>query len=57
MTALRFFFKVTLDQLETAQHLVFTYEPRMLPRVLSPEVVLRLLDAAPAPSTRVTLHT
>jgi hypothetical protein len=27
-TALRFFFKVTLDQPETTRHLVFVYEPR-----------------------------
>jgi hypothetical protein len=49
VTALRFFFKVTLDQPETTRHLVFVYEPRKLPRVLSPEEVLRLLEAAPSP--------
>ena len=48
MTVLRFFFKVTLDRPETTGHLVFVYEPRKLPRVLSPEEVLRLLEAAPA---------
>ena len=37
VTALRFFFKVTLDRPETTRHLVFVYEPRKLPRVLSPE--------------------
>ena len=37
MTALRFFFKVTLDRPETTRRLVFVYEPRKLPRVLSPE--------------------
>jgi integrase/recombinase XerD len=36
VTALRFFFKVTLDRPETTRHLVFVYEPRKLPRVLSP---------------------
>ena len=41
VTALRFFFKVTLDRPETTRHLVFVYEPRKLPRVLSPEEVLR----------------
>ena len=35
VTALRFFFKVTLDRPETTRHLVFVYEPRKLPRVLS----------------------
>src|SRR6516162_11150408 len=43
VTVLRFFFKVTLDRPETTRHLVFVYEPRKLPRVLSPEEVLRLL--------------
>jgi integrase/recombinase XerD len=36
VTALRFFFKLTLDRPETTRHLVFVYEPRKLPRVLSP---------------------
>src|SRR5262252_3563557 len=49
VTVLRFFFKVTLDRPETTRHLVFVYEPRKLPRVLSPEEVLRLLEAAPGP--------
>jgi hypothetical protein len=44
VTALRFFFKVTLDRLETTRRLVFVYEPRKLPRVLSPEEVLHLLE-------------
>jgi len=39
VTALRFFFKVTLDRPETTRYLVFVYEPRKLPRVLSPEEV------------------
>ena len=46
VTALRFFFKVTLDRPETTRRLVFVYEPRKLPRVLSPEEVLRLLETA-----------
>src|SRR5215469_6541620 len=52
VTVLRFFFKVTLDRPEITRHLVFVYEPRKLPRVLSGEEVLRLLEAAPVPSTR-----
>jgi integrase len=48
VTVLRFFLKVTLDRPETTGHLVSVYEPRKLPRVLSPEEVLRLLEAAPA---------
>ena len=55
VTVLRFFFKVTLDRPETTRHLVFVYEPRKLPRVLSPEEVLRLLEAAPGAKHKATL--
>jgi hypothetical protein len=55
VTALRFFFKVTLDRPETTRHLVFVYEPRKLPGVLSPEEVLRLLEAAPGPKHKAAL--
>jgi integrase/recombinase XerD len=55
VTALRFFFKVTLDRPETTRHLVFVYEPRKLPRVLSLEEVLRLLEAAPGPKHKAAL--
>jgi site-specific recombinase XerD len=55
VTALRFFFKVTLDRPETTRHLVFVYEPRKLPRVLSPEEVLRLLEAAASPKHKAAL--
>ena len=52
VTALRFFFKVTVDKPETTRHLVFVYEPRKLPRILPSEDVLRLLEAAPNPKPR-----
>ena len=52
VTALRFFFKVTLDQPETTRRLVFVYEPRKLPRVLSPEEVCACWRRHPDPSTR-----
>src|SRR5215472_9781709 len=55
VTVLRFFFKITLDRPETTRHLVFVYEPRKLPRVLSPEEVLRLLEAAPGPKHKAAL--
>src|SRR5712672_2985298 len=55
VTVLRFFFKVTLDRPETTRHLVFVYEPRKLPRVLSPEQVLRLLEAVPGPKHKAAL--
>ena len=55
VTVLRFFFKVTLDKPEITRHLAFVYEPRKLPRVLSPEEVLRLLEAAPSPKHKAAL--
>ena len=55
VTVLRFFFKVTLDRPETTRRLVFVYEPRKLPRVLPPEEVLRLLEAAPGPKHKAAL--
>jgi integrase/recombinase XerD len=57
VTALRFFFKVTLDRPETTRRLVFVYEPRKLPRVLPPEEVLRLLEAALLMSAAATSPT
>src|SRR6267154_147772 len=47
VSALRFFFKVTLDRPELAKHLAFMHEPRKVPVVLSPEEVVRFLEAAP----------
>ena len=48
VSALRFFFKVTLDRPELAKHLSFMHEPRKVPVVLSPEEVARFLEAAPS---------
>src|ERR1700704_17379 len=47
VSALRFFFKVTLDRPDLARHLSFVHEPRKVPVVLSPEEVARFLEAAP----------
>jgi site-specific recombinase XerD len=47
VSALRFFFNVTLDRPELAKHLSFMHEPRKVPVVLSPEEVARFLEAAP----------
>ena len=47
LTALRFFFMVTLLKPDVVVQLPFVREPRRLPVVLSPEEVARLLDAAP----------
>jgi integrase/recombinase XerD len=51
-SALRFFFGVTLDRAELARHLARVHYPRKLPRVISPEEVGRLLDAAPGPGLK-----
>ncbi len=48
MTALRFFFKVTLRRGDVTEDIVFAREPRRPPVVLSPEEVARLLAAAPS---------
>ena len=47
MSALRFFFRVTLRRHDIVEHTTFIHEPRKLPVVLSPEEVARLLNAAP----------
>jgi site-specific recombinase XerD len=44
--ALRFLYNVTLGRAEVIKHLPFAKRPRQLPTVLSPEEVVRLLDAA-----------
>lgn len=51
-TALRFFFGTTVDRPELARHLARVHYPRPLPRVLSPEEVGRLLEAAPGPGLK-----
>jgi site-specific recombinase XerD len=47
VSALRFFFDVTLDRSDLAKQASFVHEPRKLPMVLSPEEVARMLEAAP----------
>jgi integrase/recombinase XerD len=46
VSTLRFFFKVTLARPDLVERTTFVREPRKLPVVLSPEEVVRLLDAA-----------
>ncbi|HJY51590.1 MAG TPA: tyrosine-type recombinase/integrase [Stellaceae bacterium] len=48
VSALRFFFNVTLDRPDLVKHLSFVHEPRKAPVVLSPEEVARFLEAAPS---------
>ena len=51
-SALRFFFIVTIGRADLAHQLARTHYPRKLPRVLTPEEVARLLDAAPGPGLK-----
>ena len=51
-SALRFFFGTTLDRPELARHLARVHYPRPSPRVVSPEEVGRLLEAAPGPGLK-----
>jgi integrase/recombinase XerD len=60
VSALRFFFKVTLDRPDLVKHLSFMHEPRKVPVVLSPEEVARFkykaaLSVAYGAGLRVTL--
>ena len=45
ITALRFFFRITLDRCEVLEKMSFVSQPRKLPMVLSPEEVTDLLHA------------
>jgi site-specific recombinase XerD len=55
VSALRFFFSVTLDRPDVTKPLTFVAEPRKLPLVLSPEEVARFLEAAPGPKYKAAL--
>ncbi|HTS55866.1 MAG TPA: tyrosine-type recombinase/integrase [Burkholderiales bacterium] len=55
VTALRFFFGVTLGRQDVTERLPFVREPRKLPVILSPEEVQRFLDAAPGLKYRAAL--
>jgi integrase/recombinase XerD len=52
VSALRFFFCTTLGQPGLGHQLARMHYPRKLPRVLSPEDVMRLLEAAPGPGLK-----
>ena len=47
VSALRFFFRVTLGRHDVIAHTTFIREPRKLPVVLTPQEMARLLNAAP----------
>jgi integrase len=57
VSALRFFFTVTLDRPDLSRRLVLVRYPRKLPNVLSVEEVGRLLEAAPGPKYKAALGT
>ena len=57
VSALRFFFTVTLDRPDLSRRLVLVRHPRKLPDVLSVEEVGRLLEAAPGLKYKAALGT
>ena len=57
VSALRFFFTVTLDRPDLSRRFVIVRYPRKLPMVLSVEEVGRLLEMAPGPKYRAALGT
>src|SRR5712672_2222642 len=57
VSALRFFFTVTLDRPDLSRRLVLARYPRKLPAVLSVEEVGRLLEAAPGIKYKAILGT
>jgi site-specific recombinase XerD len=57
VSALRFFFTVTLDRPDLSRRLVLARSPRKLPDVLSVEEVGRLLEAAPGLKYKAILGT
>ena len=57
VSALRFFFTVTLDRPDLARRLTVVRQPRRLPAVLSVEEVTLLLQAAPGAKYKAALAT
>src|SRR4051794_13470912 len=57
VSALRFFFTVTLDRPELARRLTVVPQPRRLPAVLSADEVTLLLQAAPGPKYKAAFAT
>jgi site-specific recombinase XerD len=57
VSALRFFFTITLDRPDLSRRLLVIRHPRKLPDVLSVEEVARLLEAAPGPKYKAALGT
>ena len=57
VSALRFFFTVTLDRPDLSRRLAVVHQSRKLPLVLSVEEVARLLEAAPGPKYKAAFGT
>jgi integrase/recombinase XerD len=55
VSALRFFFRVTLSRPEMCRHLTMVRQSQKLPTVLSKEEVLQLLEAAPGVKYKAAL--
>src|SRR6266478_5914600 len=55
VSALRFFFDVTLNRADLAKRATFIHEPRKAPIVLSPDEVARMLEAAPGVKYKAAL--
>ena len=55
VSALRFFFSVTVDRPAVTKPLTFVAEPRKIPVVLSPKEVARFLEAASGPKYKAAL--
>ena len=55
MAALKFFFRITVQRFDIANHIQLVRQPRRLPVVLSPEEVTRLLEAARGPKYKAAL--
>ena len=55
--ALRFFYGVTLNRGEIPERIVYARTPRKLPAILSPDEVVRFLEAVPSLKSRAALTT
>ena len=55
--ALRFFYGVTLNRGEIPERIAYARTPRKLPAILSPDEVVRFLEAVPSLKSRVALTT
>jgi len=55
--ALRFFYGVTLNRDEIPERIAYARTPRKLPAILSPDEVVRFLEAVPSLKSRAALTT